>query len=329
VIEIGTLAAGVTASVDADGTVTTGGVALRARVVGDAGKARTERVGVAPVAQTRRRVQHGDAVQRVYAADDAVIVEVENASPEAIVVAFTTDDAARLSLPRRPGDVLVDGALVFPVPHRTRVRVALAPRPVDVNGLPDLDHVERAWERILDRGLRTELPDPLQTEIDAARADLLLAPPSVGAYVTLHAYGFHQEADTMRPRIRGRWRIRRAPVVPGLLGDVHRALARERRNAVELLPGFRSEWLGANLAVHDFPLASGRASFAVRWHGARPALLWEVPNGVRITMPLFDPTFSSVDPVGETLLAAPPTALLPMGRAAVDGDAVDAPEEFS
>jgi hypothetical protein len=329
VIEIGTLAAGVIATVDDDGTVRSGEATLNARVLGDAGRPRTDRFGVAPIARTQWRVQHGDAVQQVYAADDAVVVELENASPDAIAVAFVTDAVERLSLPRRPGDVQPDGALVFPVPHRTRLRVALASTKVDVGTLPDVDVVARGWEAVLDRALRTELPEPLQSEIDAARADLLLAPPSVGAFVTLHAYGFHPEAEAMYGRLPLRWRIMRAPIVPGLLGEVHRAVARERKKVLELLPGFRAEWLGTNLAVSDFPLAAGRASFALRWHGARPALLWDVPNGTRIATPVLDPAFASDDPVGEALLAEPPTSLLPMGHAAVDGDAIDAPESFS
>ena len=92
--------------------------------------------------------------------------------------------------------------LVFPVPHRTTVRVALdrAP-PVDVRALADADAVGRAWDRMLDRGLRTELPEPLQSEVDAARADLLLAPPSADAFVALEAWGFDEEAVEMWARL--------------------------------------------------------------------------------------------------------------------------------
>ena len=35
-------------------------------------------------------------------------------------------------------------------------------------------------------------------------------------------------------------------------------------------------WLGQGIEVHDAPTHHGVLSFAVRWHGDRPALLWEL-----------------------------------------------------
>jgi hypothetical protein len=297
VLKVGTLKRGVVATVDDAGAVRYGPTTLRASVVGDAGRPRTQRPGAAPITQTTWRVAHGEAIQRVYAVDDAVVAEIENASPDAIAVAFAVDGSAPLSLPRKPGDVRADGAVVFPIPHRTRLRLALADGNVDVRALADVDAVVRGWTAVLDRGLRTELPEPLQTQVDAARVDLLLAPRSA--------------------------RARR------FLDDIHRALVRRRRARLMLLPGFRGEWLGANLAVHEFPLRGGVASFALRWHGARPALLWDVPVGYRINVPVLDQTFRSQEPVGEALLAEPPGELLAMGRATtVDGTSIDAPETF-
>ena len=67
--------------------------------------------------------------------------------------------------------------LVFPVPHRQRARVRTrARRNSTFASCPDADAVERAWATLLDRGMTTELPQPLQQQVDAARADLLLAP---------------------------------------------------------------------------------------------------------------------------------------------------------
>jgi len=42
----------------------------------------------------------------------------------------------------------------------------------------------------------------------------------------------------------------------------------------------------------------------VRWHGDRPALLWEVPPGTQVCAPGLDPSWASSDQRGETLLAA-------------------------
>ncbi len=79
----------------------------------------------------------------------------------------------------------------------------------------------------------------------------------------------------------------------------------------------------------------GRLSFAVRWHGARPALLWDLaaPEGagpVLLTCPGLDPTWRSTDPRGEALLAPPDhlTAVdeeAPVVDAAVEADPIGGP----
>jgi hypothetical protein len=43
-------------------------------------------------------------------------------------------------------------------------------------------------------------------------------------------------------------------------------------------------------------------SFAVRWHGPRPALLWTAPAGATLRAPGLDPEWSTSDPSGEQLL---------------------------
>ncbi len=74
----------------------------------------------------------------------------------------------------------------------------------------------------------------------------------------------------------------------------------------------------------------GPCSFAVRWHGARPALLWDAPAGSTVRAPLLDPAWSSNEPVGEALLAEPSPALLAMGEGTgLAGTTVDAPEQFT
>jgi hypothetical protein len=74
------------------------------------------------------------------------------------------------------------------------------------------------------------------------------------------------------------------------------------------------DWTGQGIEVHDAPTHFGPLSFAIRWHGERPALLWDLrphpdlTEAVRITVPGLDPTFSTTEPKGETLLAAPAAA---------------------
>ncbi|MEZ5142292.1 MAG: hypothetical protein R2726_07190 [Acidimicrobiales bacterium] len=77
-----------------------------------------------------------------------------------------------------------------------------------------------------------------------------------------------------------------------------------------LLSWVPGDWYGQAIEVHDAPTSRGLLSYAVRWHGPRPALLWElVPHDdgrpVRLTVPGLDPTWSTDRPSGEALLAAP------------------------
>lgn len=64
-------------------------------------------------------------------------------------------------------------------------------------------------------------------------------------------------------------------------------------------------WLGVDLEAHSLIADAVRTvSCALRWHGERPALLWEVvgPPGLHLTAGRIDPTWSSNATSGETLL---------------------------
>jgi hypothetical protein len=246
----------------------------------------------------------------------------------------------------RRGDLEV--AVLFPLPHRTRTRVAAAvalpaAEPVAVASLPSLDDVERGWEVSLDRGMRVELPEEsLAVAVDAARATLLLG----------------GGRDRLVAGARGAWGLgeggRRAPDArdepwPRLRATAERsgttargaaewllavrdALVRVDGDEVQVLPSFPVEWLGQSVAVHDAPTARGPVSFALRWHGARPALLWDVPSGLRVRAPSIDAAWSGASDTGEALLAEiDATRLLSLGSAAapVSGAVVDEPGSFT
>ena len=236
-------------------------------------------------------------------------------------------------------------ALLVPAPHQTLVRAALVREDVDLARLADPVAVAQGWERQLDRGLRTELPESWQLQIDAQRADLLLARPSWAAFAALEDWGFDAEAAEMwghlgfRARRRARQRPQRrgsraatpraASAGPaGFLLSMRQRLVREHGREIELLAGYDPEWLGHPLAVHDLPLRAGRLSYALRWHGARPALLWDAPTGVTLRAPALDASWSAPGGTGETLLAEPPTPLLAMGTVRRDGERVDDPDSF-
>ena len=84
-------------------------------------------------------------------------------------------------------------------------------------------------------------------------------------------------------------------------------LVRDMDAGLAVLSLLPEEWVGQPLAVHDAPTHHGRLSFAVRWHGERPALLWELePHAgverVTLTAPGLDPGWSTDELRGEALL---------------------------
>ena len=84
-------------------------------------------------------------------------------------------------------------------------------------------------------------------------------------------------------------------------------VAHRRDGTIDICPrGIDESWLGVNFECHKLlatPLHT--ISYAVRWHGERPALLWDIdgPTGVRVVASAIDKTFSSTDIRGETLLS--------------------------
>lgn len=77
----------------------------------------------------------------------------------------------------------------------------------------------------------------------------------------------------------------------------------------ELFPwGIPETWWGASFDAHGLTADPHRTvSFAVRWHGDRPALLWEVSGapGLVVTAGGADATWHTTEASGETLLVAP------------------------
>jgi hypothetical protein len=96
-----------------------------------------------------------------------------------------------------------------------------------------------------------------------------------------------------------------------LLRVVRRLLVCEEEDGLVLLPVVPEGWRGQGLEVHGVPTTSGALSFAVRWHGPRPALLWELDGAgpVRLRAPGLDPAWSSSERRGDALLAATGTGV--------------------
>jgi hypothetical protein len=94
-------------------------------------------------------------------------------------------------------------------------------------------------------------------------------------------------------------------------------VAQRHDGVIEICPrGIDATWIGANFECHRLVASAEHLiSFAVRWHGEKPALLWEIegPAGARVAASAVDDTFSSVEMRGETLLSgfvAPQTAVV-------------------
>jgi hypothetical protein len=232
-----------------------------------------------------------------------------------------------------------EAALVFPLSHRSTFRVAVPFRnagdaPLDVDDFPPLELVQHGWSTQLDRGMRVELPGTLGERVDGARASALLEgsldAPGATTIANLEDWGFDQETSEAWKRASFRTRRHAARREPpeddvdlasltdeGLLRHVRDLLVTDGKDVIDLVPGFRPEWAGASLTVHDAPTRAGLVSFALRWHGERPALLWDAPDGVRLRAPALDPSWSAHGGQGETLLRAW-QAPAPAAPAAVD-----------
>ena len=158
----------------------------------------------------------------------------------------------------------------------------------------------------------------------------------LGTYLTMQLAFTELEAGDRRALQRLDWMLGAAtptwtwpealhPRLPGgCMGDGHHGwaaadvltfvrnlLVRDTSEGLALCSMVPEAWLGQGIEVHRAPTHSGELSFAVRWHGDRPALLWElVPHadvgGVHVTAPGLDASWSSTDLSGEALLAPVP-----------------------
>ena len=171
----------------------------------------------------------------------------------------------------------------------------------------------------------------------------------LGTYLTLHIAFAELLSGDRRALDRLEWYLANATptwtwpeaihprVAGGCMGDGHHGwaaadflsfvrsmLVRETRDGLALLSMIPERWYGQGLEVHDAPTRFGKLSFALRWHGARPALLWELephdPDvAVVLTCPGLDPSWRSTDVKGDALLQEPEGAPVAAGADPIPG----------
>jgi len=153
-----------------------------------------------PVVETRLRVPSGDVVQRLFVAPGrgtgpALIMDVENDSARAVVLALTRRDVITARPPSPAADDhasdlgLASPPMTIPLAHRSRVRVVL---PGGHRGIVDpagyetrfgeATDVARGWMTLCDRASRLVVPDvcgatPVADLVVAERCRVALDPP--------------------------------------------------------------------------------------------------------------------------------------------------------
>lgn len=190
--------------------------------------------------------------------------------------------------------------------------------------LLDLDERARVNVEVADPVIVAGLIEELLDDLRRDRADATAARLALNAAVRLLGDDARAVADLVAAvaRVRGHraddpvtaW----GPVDPVASLDVSRhllpALVHDRlarltgRDTVTLLPdGLPADWLGVSCEAHGIAVgAHHMVSFAVRWHGERPAVLWDVtgPAGLVVRSGV-DDDWSTSESRGEALWNAP------------------------
>ncbi len=101
------------------------------------------------------------------------------------------------------------------------------------------------------------------------------------------------------------------PSTAGFLNLIRSMVLNDDSGDLRLFPYWPKAWLGDSVEVHDAPTAFGYASFAIRWHGARPAVFWELEpypgrEDVEISVPGLDSQWRTTELRGDALLAPVP-----------------------
>lgn len=158
-----------------------------------------------------------------------------------------------------------------------------------------------------------EIAVPLES---VARGDDPQLPAAVDAAHRVAVLAGDRRAAKDLAKLRAKVLARIAPPALGPFSELERGHSAGRFVAAvenrlvrgsDLLPmGLPSTWLGSNFELHGVPTsATSTVSLAVRWHGERPAILWEQTGDAQVlTASAVDPAWSERSAAGEGLWAA-------------------------
>jgi hypothetical protein len=287
-------------------------------------------------------------VERIAWRDNVVTVDGRTAlvfiKPPARVAASTLDEGdvaeivtsgaagTQFPEPLRCKAGRAQAAFIFPLPHTAVLRVVMplvSPRPrwwrrgrprpafptALPTALPTAEAVAKGWAVHARTGMRFDLPPGrLADAVEANRRFLLLfsdrsaelprpgpAPPSAAELQAV--------LDAAGPTFT--WPPGHNPQAAArFLAMVRDAVVFDRADGLDLCSTVADGWAGQAIEVHDVRTAFGSMSFALRWHGDRPALLWELDRrdanqAVVLRAPGLDPSWSTTEARGEALLAPP------------------------
>jgi hypothetical protein len=241
--------------------------------------------------------------------------------------------------------VAADGGvelLVHPVSHGSTWRASVGATPPAA--LPPLDAIVRGWQALTRQGASIATGnESIDDALATARASLLLHAASLGAprdrmrraavANALTYLGHDDEAEALRVAGRLRPQRRGLPLVShphasynsdalrtledpvtaaATVSAIRKALVDDTQGRViDLLPSANESLRGRPVDITNLPTNFGPVSFALRWHGDKPALLWEAPparrrrSRVTLRASALDPDWATTEQAGEALLGAP------------------------
>jgi hypothetical protein len=241
--------------------------------------------------------------------------------------------------------VAADGGvelLVHPVSHGSTWRASVGPTPPAA--LPPLDTIVRGWQALTRQGASIATGNEAMDEtLATARASLLLHAANLAAPKdklrraavanALTYLGHEDEAEALRVAARLRPQRRGLPLVSNphsaysadplrtledpvtaaaTVAAIRKALVDDsQRRVIDILPAANDSLRGRAVDITNLPTNFGPISFALRWHGDKPALLWDAPparrrrDQITLRASALDSEWETTEQAGEALLRAP------------------------